>query len=481
MNRQARKVTPRTTASGRKILCTSSSSTNNLNGEGLSATETEYAPSENRIDDTRMSSRSNRLVILDKRPDELHASIHRVRKPGKKQRDKLIANLERFGCVMPILIKQDGEIIDGHLVWEACKALDLTIPTLIIDHLNEAQIRALRISLHKLSQMSSWDETVLREEFTFLNEFDPELLAATAFELPEIDIYLSPVLEDKEERIPEPKGPAVSLLRDLWLFEGGHRLLCGNAREPTSYQTLMGGETAAVLATDPPYGCRIEGYASKVHADFREGCNLTADELRTFLSDFLQQALPALHPGALTYIFMDGRGLHALFDTIAAKDLTFIDCCVWDKVNPGMGSFYRKQAEFAVVSQKSGGKHINNVELGRHGRNRSNVWAYPGMAGFGKIRNRDLALHPTVKPVGIIADLILDASKRQDIVLDPFSGSGTTLVAAHRTGRRGYVMELDPLYVDVAISRMQQLHGLKAQHAQTGLSFEELKKQRLQL
>jgi DNA modification methylase len=387
----------------------------------------------------------------------------------------LKSNIQRFGCVAPILILSDLEIIDGHVVWEACKALGQTVPTLTIDHLNEGEIRALRISLNKMAELSSWDEDVLKEELIFLSDFDPDLLAATAFDLPEIDNFLVLTSEGDENEIPEVPQTPVSQLGDLWLFEGGHRLLCGDALKQDSYSMLMDGETAQVLATDPPYGCRIAGHASRKHEDFQQGCNLSPDELRTFLTGFLDHAIKVLDPGALTYIFMDGRGLHPLFDVIAKHGLDYVDCCVWDKVNPGMGSFYRQQAEFAVVSKVLGNKHINNIELGKHGRNRSNIWPYPGMASFGKARSRDLDVHPTVKPVGIMAELILDATKKNDIVLDPFAGSGTTLVATHRVGRRAYGMELDPKYVDVCIKRMKLIYGIEARHAETGLTFEEMR------
>ncbi len=422
------------------------------------------------------AARSNQLVVVERRPEDLHASAHRVRKPGKRQLEMLKTNLERFGCVVPILITVDLEIIDGHMVWEACKALGKTVPTLTIDHLNEGKIRALRISLNKMAELSSWDEIVLKDELIFLNDFDPTLLAATAFEMPAIDNILFPTLPAAvEDEIPEVTQTPVSQAGDLWLFEGGHRLLCGNALIAESYTKLMDGDTAQALATDPPYGCRIAGHASRKHEDFQQGCNLSPEELRGFLTGFLDHAVKVLNPGSLTYIFMDGRGLHPLFDVIAKQGLDYVDCCVWDKVNPGMGSLYRQQAEFAAVSKVPGGKHVNNIELGKHGRNRSNVWPYPGMASFGQARSRDLDVHPTVKPVGIMFDLILDATEKQGIVLDPFAGSGTTLVAAHRAGRRAYVMELDPKYVDVCIKRMKQVHSIEARHAETGLTFEEMR------
>lgn len=415
---------------------------------------------------------SNRLTIVERRPEELRPASRRARKAGKGQVERLRTNIDRFGCLLPILVTADCEIIDGHNVWAACKLLERSVPTVEVDHLSEAEVRALRLSLNKLGDLSTWDDDIVRDELAFLINEDPELSLFTGFTAAEIDARLAEPAIEEDEQV-STQHPALGQPGDAWIFEGGHVLLQGNARHATDVLLLMDGKKARALISDMPYGCKIKGHASRSHADFLDGSNMADDELLELAEAYLRNAKPVMLEGALSYTFMDGRGLHALMSASRRLDQQQVALCVWDKVNPGMGSLYRQQAEFIQVCKFDRVKHVNNVALGKNRRNRSNIFNYPGMASFGAARTQALAMHPTVKPVGLIADIILDCTERGDVVLDPFAGSGTILLAARRTKRRGYAIELDPVYVDVAVARMERATGQAAVHRATRQTYAE--------
>jgi DNA modification methylase len=218
---------------------------------------------------------------------------------------------------------------------------------------------------------------------------------------------------------------------------------------------------------------------NKGHSEFPMASGEMDDkEFEGFLDRFIAGCLPLLSTEALLYIFMDWRHLTHLTSAAVSNRLIQQNLCIWAKTNGGMGSFYRSQHELIGVFSRSA-QFQNNIQLGKFGRYRTNVWTYPGVTSFSATRTEDLADHPTVKPTQLIADIVLDCTSIGDTVLDPFLGSGTTLLAAEQTKRRGIGIELDPQYVDVAIRRLQETHGLSAIHAETGLSFEELKTERL--
>ena len=426
---------------------------------------------------------NDRITIKHQALSALKLAPRRVRRRGKGQVEALAANIERFEFVMPIPVTGTGEIVDGHAVLEACRRLKHeTIPTIVVDHLSAPEVKALRLSLNKLADRSEWDMEALAAEFEELFALDPSLLPFTAFTMPEIDLTLSSFGVDvgvEPEAPPLPaKGAAVSRLGDLWLFEGGHKLFNGSARESASYAALLGSEKVQMVLTDPPYGCAIKGHVSRSHGEFVEGSGLGEGEMSAFFQDFLKAMIGHLADGAIADIFIDGHGMFALLQAIRAVGLEQKALVTWDKGAGGMSSLYRQQAEFVVVTKAGKGPHINNVELGRHGRNRTTVWSAPGLAQFGKGRKEALRLHPTVKPVSLLMDALLDTSHPGGIVLDPFAGSGTLLLAAHRTHRVGRAIELDPGYVDVAIARMEALTGHPARHAATGLTFAEMAVQR---
>ncbi len=421
------------------------------------------------------------LAIFLQAIGALRSANRRLRRRSKKQFGILCANIQRFRCRVPILVTGDGEIIDGHAIWEACKSLGhTTVATIVVDDLTSDEVRALRLSLNKIQDMSVWDEPALKLEFEDLFKNNPGLLAFTAFPTAEIDAYVGIGFgEPGNDDVPKTQPLVVSRLGDVWVFEGGHQLLCGDAGDKQSYDRLLGSVKISFVLTDPPYGCKIAGHVSRKHKEFVEGSGMTEEEALRFFEAFLACLVCYLADGAIVDTFVDGRGMLALMTALKSAGLKQAALCVWDKESGGMGSLYRQQTEFVVVSKWGSGSHINNVNLGKHGRNRTTLWSYPGLARFGHDRKQALEAHPTVKPVGLLTDAILDVSERGSVVFDPFVGSGSTLVAAHRTGRIGFGIELDPKYVDVAVRRMEKITGAPARLALTNQTFAEVANSRL--
>jgi DNA modification methylase len=303
----------------------------------------------------------------------------------------------------------------------------------------------------------------------------------------EIDLRIASLEEmstsddDPADVVPEiSAGPPVSKIGDLWLLDR-HRVLCGNALDPEAFATLMGEERAAMVFTDPPYNVPIDGHASGLGAIHHRPFPMASGEMdKAGFTAFLGHACRNLAAfsagGSLHYVCMDWRHLDELLAAGAAAYGELKNVCVWIKDNAGMGSLYRSQHELVFVFKQRDGSHRNNVQLGQFGRNRSNVWCYPGANSFARsgAEGNLLALHPTVKPVAMVADAILDCTERGAIVLDAFLGSGTTVIAAERTGRRCRALELDTGHLDTAIGRWQALTGGSARHAASGRSFDDL-------
>ncbi len=400
---------------------------------------------------------------------------------------KLKESVAAFGFVVPILIDGKGVIIAGHGRFEAAKALELkTVPTVIADHLSEAEARALRIADNKLAELSDWNEDALRIEFGDLmdlslsGELDFQL-DITGFEMPEIDLVIggADAADPEPETVeaPDRARPAVSAPGDLWLL-GEHRILCADALEAESYARLLGGETPRMAFTDPPYNVPVNGHVrcgeESGHREFRMASGeMSESEFQAFLEKSIVHLEARLVKGGIAMVCMDWRHIDQLIRAGKASGFELINLCVWNKTNGGMGSLYRSKHELVAIFKKPGAAHLNNVELGRHGRNRTNVWDYAGVNSFGAGREVDLADHPTVKPTALVADAIMDVTHRGDVVLDAFGGSGATLLAAEKTGRRARLIELDPLYVDVAIRRWQALTGQKAILATSGETWDQ--------
>ncbi|KIC09931.1 DNA methylase N-4 [Leisingera sp. ANG-M1] len=399
---------------------------------------------------------------------------------------KLKASVEKFGFVTPILVDGKCAIIAGHGRYEAAMALGLkSVPVVVADHLSEAEVRALRIADNRLAELSDWNQETLQIEFAELMDIglDGELdfdLDITGFEVPEIDIIIdgagaSETAPPETVVSPDPAKLPVAQSGDLWIL-GDHRILCGNSLDADSYTRVLGGEAARMVFTDPPYNVRVQGHVRSGnggdHREFAMASGEMSDaEFRAFLDKTLTHLVTNLPMGGMAMICMDWRHIDVLIEVGKACGLELNNLCVWNKTNGGMGSLYRSKHEMVCIFKKPGAPHINNVELGKHGRNRTNVWDYAGVNSFGKGREANLADHPTVKPTALVADAIMDVSHRGDVVLDAFGGSGATLLAAEKTGRKARLIELDPLYVDVAIRRWQEMTGLKAVHAASEEAF----------
>jgi DNA modification methylase len=435
------------------------------------------------------SNRNSNLKIVYRRIDTLQPDPSNPRRHSKKQIGQIAESIKVFGFIVPILIDRDGKTIAGHGRVLAARALGMTeVPTLCLDHLTPAQARAFAIADNRLTEIATWNDRLLAEQLKDLSLLGLDFsLEVTGFEVAEIDLRISSLDDmpeqddDPADAVPEVSAePPISQIGDLWLLDR-HRVLCGNALDPEAFATLMGEERAAMVFIDPPYNVPIEGHASGLGAIHHRPFPMASGEMdKAAFTAFLGQACRNLAAfsagGSLHFICMDWRHLDELLAAGGEAYGELKNVCVWIKDNAGMGSLYRSQHELVFVFKQRGGSHRNNVQLGQFGRNRSDVWRYPGINSFARstAEGNLLALHPTVKPVAMVADAILDCTARGEIVLDAFLGSGTTVIAAERVGRRCYGLELDPGYVDTAIRRWQALTGGHARQAATDRSFDDL-------
>ena len=406
------------------------------------------------------------------------------RKHKKRQIDQIVASIRSFGFNVPLLVDANRRVLAGHGRLLAAKQLGLTqVPAISLAHLTPEQARAFMIADNRLAEGADWDEVLLAEHLEILHDSTLDFqISDTGFEIAHIDW----LIDSKKRRGTgagtdelEPSGPPVTQPGDCWILDQ-HRIYCGDARSVANYQALMDGTRAQVVFTDPPYNVRIDGHAGgKGEVRHREFAMASGEMSAASFTAFLKQCCECMvemsDPGSIHFVCMDWRHIRELLDATESVYTDWKNLCVWTKDNAGMGSLYRSQHELVFVFKNGNAPHVNNVELGRFGRNRTNVWHYPGLNSFG--RNGDegnlLEVHPTVKPVQLVADALLDCSKRGDLVLDPFLGSGTTLVAAEQTGRTCRGMEIDPLYVDAAVRRWQRQTGRAAVHAHLNVSFDD--------
>ena len=424
---------------------------------------------------------TNHRHLEDVAITDLIAAERLTRRHPDKQIVKLMASIERFGFLAPILIDAKNCIITGHAVVEAARRLKMThVPALRIEHLSDAEIRAYRIAANRLAEDGEWDEAELILEFQDILELDFDL-EITGFEIAEIDLIIEGAgtgEADPADAPVEPAAQVVSRTGDLWVI-GEHQLLCGDALAPASYTQLLDEEQARMVFADPPYNVRIDGHVCGLgrikHREFAMASGeMFDDEFEAFLVTGIGAMATNVTDGGLLYVAMDWRGHDKLVRAAKSVGLRHINTCVWDKGSGRMGPFYRSQHEFFGVFKKGKAPHLNNIQLGKYGRNRTNVWSYPGVNALSPERLAELAMHPTVKPVALIADAILDCTRRKDIILDGFGGSGSTMIAAERVGRRARLIEIDAIYVDTTIRRYQQVYGVEAIHAESGLRFSEV-------
>ena len=424
------------------------------------------------------------LVALDAlRPDPRNPRRH-----SRIQVRAIARSIDAFGFNAPILVDKRNQIVAGHGRYEAAKLLGLErVPVISLDHLTEAQARAYLLADNKLAERSSWDDASLALQLKELSElaldFDFE---AIGFELPEVDLRIQSLdptdNADLADEFRNAIGPAVSLPGDLWLL-GKHRAYCGSALDPLAYELLMAKEKASAVFTDPPYNVKIDGNVcgsgAVKHREFAMASGeMTREEFTRFLREAFDLARACMSPGAIIYACMDWRHMAEMLAAGDSANFELLNLCVWVKTNGGMGSLYRSRHELVFVFRNGAEAHRNNVQLGRFGRNRTNVWTYPDANVFKRSgRKSDLDLHPTVKPIALVADAIMDSTNLDDLILDPFLGSGTTLLAAERARRRCHGVELDPLYIDTVITRWERLTQQQARLS-SGQSFADVKLER---
>ncbi len=418
--------------------------------------------------------------------DQLKPYANNPRTHSKKQIRQIADSIREFGWTNPVLIDAGGGVIAGHGRIAAAKLLGITdVPVLRLEHMSEAQKRAYIIADNKLAENAGWDSDLLKIELQGLLDlsidFDIEL---TGFETGEIDVLLAPetVPEPEPVPLPETDRPAVSRPGDLWLV-GKHRLLCGDALNPADWRALMDRDKAQMIFVDPPYNVPIAGHVSGLGAvKHREFAMASGEMSQDAFTEFLRSSFKNLAAfsaeGSVHFVCMDWRHMREVLDAAEGIYTELKNLCVWAKTNAGMGSFYRSQHELVFAFKSGTAPHINNFGLGDKGRHRSNLWTYAGANTFRAGRMDDLKAHPTVKPVDMVADAIMDCSERGGIVADAFAGSGTTLLAAATTGRIGVGMEIDPHYADLIIRRLQEATGETAIHADSFESFVAIEAQR---
>ncbi len=423
--------------------------------------------------------------IADLKPYSRNARTH-----SKKQVRQIADSIERFGFNNPVLVSDAGEIIAGHGRVMAAKLLGMSeVPTLALSHLSETERRAYVLADNKLALNAGWDTEILAIELQGLIDLDFDVEVA-GFSLAEIDLVLD---ETREGSVETPAGPddeipplsvrPVTRPGDVWQL-GRHRLFCGDAREPASYAALLGNQPVDMVFTDPPYNVPIDGHVCGLGSVKHREFAMAAGEMsETAFVAFLEASLGAMaatcRDGAIAFVCMDWRHMGELLAAGKAVFSELKNLCIWNKTNGGMGSFYRSKHELVFVWKVGTASHTNSFGLGDTGRYRTNVWDYAGISSLSASRGDELAMHPTVKPVALVADAIRDCSKRGDIILDGFGGSGSTLIAAEKTGRSARLIEFDPGYCDVIVNRWQSLTGKRATLAGTEHVFEDVADERI--
>jgi len=398
------------------------------------------------------------------------------------QTDGWLNIMDRFGDRPFVTLDQNGNLIAGHALFEAYRQKGATeVPASIYSNLTPDDTKAIRIAYEEIESGNTYDKEKFNLTFQSLVKVDYDVSITTVNEL-RIEAALS--IDKDEARRPE-SNPLASLLNETHpisivgdLFQcGNHKVFCGDSRDKESYEILMRYERADAVLTDPPYGCRIKGFASRNQDDFNDGCLGYGEEQAEFFRSTLANLPKFSKPHSLSLIFIDWRSMRILLNVTEEVFSGLVNIATWGKISPAMGNPWRSQTEFCLALKNGPEQHRDLIQLGRHGRNRSNLWIHAGCNSFGKDRER-LKDHPTPKPVGLQAEILRDISLRGEIILDPFGGSGSTAAAAERTGRQSRLIELEPGYVDVIVRRLQAETGEEAIHIETGLTFSKLAEKR---
>jgi ParB-like chromosome segregation protein Spo0J len=433
---------------------------------------------------------SNALHIEYVALAELKENPRSTRRHSKNKIAQLADSIRRLGFNVPLIINNENVVLAGHARLAAARIVAMdAVPVVRVSHLSDVEARAFMLADNKFGLNSTWDYELLAGELQELVDFGFDAVL-TGFSEAEIDLTICSAEEAKalksvrapENRIPEPPAVPITVKGDLWLL-GRHRLLCGDARDPNAYKQLLQGETADIIFTDPPYNVPIPGHVSGhgkvVHDNFAMACGeMSEQEFVGFLALTLGLTAQSCRDGAIAYVTMDWRHVGELVDAGRAVFTELKNICVWNKLRGGMGAFYRSQHELIFVFKNGTAPHTNNFGLGDTGRHRTNVWDYHGVNALTASGAEALEMHPTVKPVALIVDAVKDCSRRGEIVLDPFAGSGSTLIAAEKSGRVARLIEYEPRYCDTVIERYERYTGKAATLASTGQTFDEVDEER---
>jgi DNA modification methylase len=425
-----------------------------------------------------------KIQVCNRRVEELVLDPSNPRRHPQKKIKQLAAGIQEFGFLVPVLIDGSGRVVAGHARVIAAKRLGLVeVPVVEVHHLSASRLRAFRLADNKLALNASWDQRLLAKELKELTEIELDFsVSLTGFSTPEIDLIISkqhntPIMED----LGAGASDALVCRRgDVWQL-GKHRIICADATMPSTFDILMDGNRAEMIFCDPIDNalieCNVSGQRRVKHSNFRQDSGeMSRDEFSRFLTEVCRNLGTSSKDGALHFVCMDWRHIDEMMAVGREIYSELKNLVVWVKDNAGLGSLYRSAHELIFIFKCGSAPHIKNIELGRHGPKRSNVWHYESVATSERRGNKSLEIHPTVKPVNMIMDAILDCSERGGIVLDAFLGSGTTLLAAERTSRICYGVELEPRYIDVAIRRWQNLTGEDALLLGCGTSFNQMER-----
>lgn len=436
--------------------------------------------------------RANQLPALQQRlgpveyrdPASLTAYSRNPRVHPEKQIVKLMAGIEQFGFPLPVLVDEDRVIVCGHARIEAAKRLKLTeVPVIVASQWSRAKVKAFRLMDNRISELSYWDNDILAIELAEVIELEEVTVESLGWDNPEIDLIMEGAKKngassDRADVEMELPDTPMAQLGDLFLL-GKHRLLCGSSLDSPNWVRLMAGELADMVCVDMPFNVPVNGHVCGLgkikHLEFQQASGeMDRPQFATFLTDMIGEMAGPLKDGGVLALFMDWRHILEMQMAIEANGLSMLNLCIWNKTNGGMGSLYRSKYELVFIAKKGTASHTNNVQLGKYGRYRTNVWDYAGVNTFSKSRMTDLAAHPTVKPVALLSDAIRDVTNIGETVLDGCMGSGSLILAAERTNRKAYGIEIEPRYIDVAIRRWQEMTGQDATLAETGETFAEL-------
>ncbi|WP_370321917.1 site-specific DNA-methyltransferase [Oricola sp.] len=424
-------------------------------------------------------------------PEKLEYISHPLLRPwtknarthSKKQIRQIAQSIREFGFTNPVLIDRENTILAGHGRVEAAKLIGMgEVPCIRLEQMTPEQKRAYVLADNKLALNAGWDEDLLAEELQALMDVDLDFdVEITGFSVAEIDSLVEGAAPEEpgdpaDDVLPDlDEGPARCCVGDIWQL-GHHRLICGDALDPDVVAALMDGQTARMVFTDPPYNVPIDGHVGgsgkTKHREFAMASGeMTTAQFTEFLASSFRNLCRYSCDGSIHFVCMDWRHMTEVMAAQSGIYTELKNLIAWVKDNGGMGTFYRSRHELIFAFKNGDAPHINTFELGQHGRYRTNVWQYKGVNTLKAGRMDELGLHPTVKPVQMIADAIKDVSCRGDIVLDLFGGSGSTLIAAHKTGRHAYLCELDPVYCDRIIRRWEAYAKDDAEQVACGLDL----------